>query len=239
MSAGRTLDTDARRYRRLNRTKDCAATLPVRFDVISNQSPGRRQGFTLIEVLVVISIMAMLMALLLPAIQSSREAARRTHCLNNIRNVGIAVISFASANNDRLPALSARYQETEVGWPVQLLPMLDNASLYREIRSGRSMGQGIVVPVFTCPDDSSSVGLPGGLSYAANAGYIRDGYWGENTLHDLHSIDWDQSNCGPPKDPGDTLDVQMAFSTGVFWRYRKPDTLRMRFDYISQWDGLS
>ena len=56
-----------------------------------------RRGFTLIELLVVISIIATLMSLILPAIQNAREAGRRTQCLNNIRNVTVACLNFASS----------------------------------------------------------------------------------------------------------------------------------------------
>ncbi|MCP4513457.1 MAG: type II secretion system protein, partial [Fuerstiella sp.] len=66
---------------------------------------GGRRGFTLIELLVVISIIATLMSLILPAIQNAREAGRRTQCLNNIRNVTLAALNFATSNKSRLPAL--------------------------------------------------------------------------------------------------------------------------------------
>lgn len=97
---------------------------------------ARRRGFTLIELLVVISIIATLAALILPGIQSAREAARRTTCLNNIRNIGLAMHNFASGNGGRLPRLVGEntYQDAsltfnttaEYGWPVALLPLSYN-----------------------------------------------------------------------------------------------------------------
>jgi len=95
----------------------------------------RRSGFTLIELLVVIAIIAVLIALLLPAVQAAREAARRAQCTNNLKQLGLAVHNYISAQQV-LPA-QTQYPSTapmsggwSFGWPLMLLPYLEQGPLY-------------------------------------------------------------------------------------------------------------
>jgi len=87
----------------------------------------RRAAFTLIELLVVISVIAVLIALLLPAVQQSREAARRGQCANHLKQVGLAIHNFEQVNTT-LP--SSRLGPQHATWLVQILPFMEQANLY-------------------------------------------------------------------------------------------------------------
>lgn len=131
-----------------------------------------RRGFTLIELLVVISIIATLAALILPGIQNAREAARRAECINNMRNIGMAMENFVSTHN-HFPPLGV--EPGGVGqfrpWTMSLISYLDYQALYERMAQNPAFDPStIAIKVFTCPDDFSAEG-PDGLSYVVNAGY--------------------------------------------------------------------
>src|SRR6186997_3302889 len=100
----------------------------------------RRRGFTLIELLVVIAIIAVLIALLLPAVQAAREAARRAQCVNNLKQIGLALHNYHASYNSFPSGATVGYQDpgVEDGWinwsvHAALLPYLEMTPLYNAI----------------------------------------------------------------------------------------------------------
>jgi prepilin-type N-terminal cleavage/methylation domain-containing protein len=146
-------------------------------------------AFTLVELLVVISIIGILMALILPAVQSSRAAARRTDCNNRIRQLSVACAQFAQANGSRLPP-GGNGSERHAMF-TYLLPHLEEGNLFRSIKLNELTGSAnnraarfTVVPAYICPEytedpaptDTTITGWAAGalLFYQGNGGMIDD-----------------------------------------------------------------
>jgi prepilin-type N-terminal cleavage/methylation domain-containing protein len=158
--------------------------------------PGRWRAFTLIELLVVIAIIAILVGLLLPAVQKVREAAARMQCSNNIKQLSLAVHNYAQANNDVVPpawipdtgggTFGSNFGNNNGAPPVSgtihflLLPYIEQDNIYKASMNGSGQyvanNNGVqinTVKTFVCPSDSllnTNIGRYGYAStdYAAN-----------------------------------------------------------------------
>lgn len=143
----------------------------------------RNSGFTLVELLVVIAIIGILIGMLLPAVQMVREAARRTHCLNNLKQMGLAIQNYHDTKGQIPPARAA---DGFLTWPVFLMPFAEAQNLYDRfdlLRPYADQDPQIVRqswPVMNCPSrrvggevslfevNGEPVGAVG--DYAGNAG---------------------------------------------------------------------
>jgi prepilin-type N-terminal cleavage/methylation domain-containing protein/prepilin-type processing-associated H-X9-DG protein len=114
------------------------------------KSQGRPLGFTLVELLVVIAIIGMLIALLLPAVQAARETARRTQCVNNLKQIGLAMHSYAAANRSAFPP--GRYNAPySFGWAVLVLPYLEQSALAQNFNMNANFYDPVNQPVVQTP----------------------------------------------------------------------------------------
>lgn len=92
---------------------------------------SKRNGFTLVELLVVITIIGILVGLLLPAVQNAREAGRQASCQNNLRQIGIAINAYAEVNEERFPATSGGSPKSHT-WVVRILPFIEMTNVYNK-----------------------------------------------------------------------------------------------------------
>ncbi|GAC1475904.1 MAG: DUF1559 domain-containing protein [Isosphaeraceae bacterium] len=141
-------------------------------------------GFTLIELLVVIAIIAVLIALLLPAVQAAREAARRVQCVNNLKQIGLAMHNYLESRGVLPIGQGPEPNKMYNGWSslAMMLPFLEQAPLYAalnfDIPGGSAPGtpqnvtvQNASVSVFLCPSDTDRLTSPSGHNnYVGNTG---------------------------------------------------------------------
>ncbi len=153
----------------------------------------RPTGFTLVELLVVIAIIGVLVALLLPAVQAAREAARRTQCTNNLRQVSLAMHNYHDSNRSFPIGATSAYQTDGPGvgsreqtWMIGLLPYIEQGNLYDALRpfmattpasewsnNDKVPAAGLAIPMLVCPSDPNSPKLTShwGATHDYNDGF--------------------------------------------------------------------
>jgi len=181
-----------------------------------------KKGFTLVELLVVITIIGMLMALLLPAVQSARESGRRASCQNNQKQLSLALLQYEQ-NQGQFPGYRVRIPNLQdqnaqpliASWVVPILPYLERNDIYKNWQTGTATA--VYLKGLVCPSDPPEALSPNSafLSYVANCGRP------------------DQNGAEPGNAPQ---------ANGVFFNHdvsgsNRPTT--MSLDYLSQRDGAA
>lgn len=177
----------------------------------------RRRGFTLIELLVVIAIIAVLIALLLPAVQQAREAARRTQCKNNLKQMGLAVHNYHDTFLVYPPgsiALPNGTVNTQMGWGIAILPYIDQAPLFNQYNqnlTNSDPGNNVVtkqkLPAQNCPSDPNA-----GQTIVPGSGQA-------NTNGVQMAVSSYRANAGTSNNASDFFDGQYNFANlTLAWR---------------------
>ena len=146
-----------------------------------------KRGFTIVELLVVIAIIALLVAILLPAINRARESARNLQCKNRLKQVATAANSYEGLRDGYPPhaGLIGKPVTRSVSWLVFILPQLDENKLYDAWKTLKDAElPRPFLPVLSCPSDGTAINSKPSMSYMANAGRKKD-FEGKYKHYDL------------------------------------------------------
>lgn len=183
-----------------------------------NRPTKPMRGFTLIELLVVIAIIAILIALLLPAVQQAREAARRTQCKNNLKQIGLALhnyhdiygrfpIGAQECGGANCPGGAGPANLEMYGWGAAILPQIDQGPLFNQLRIGDLHMTEVLADVnlrnllqspiagFICPSDTSPTHLMFGGQMNGGSGRHMNGNSGVGTGFRVAKSNY-VGNCG-------------------------------------------
>lgn len=216
---------------------------------IASGSKRRRVGFTLIELLVVIAIIAILLSMLLPAVQQAREAARRTQCKNNLSQVGLAIHNYDMSFEVLPPGTVSVDGEIvnepngyHLSWIVQQLPMMEQSNVFRAVdfdggaySAANQPVRSLQIPILACPSDydfrysvedigpvvaSSYAGCFGGTNTPVDDGNNGLFYRNSSTTYDaIRDGVTNTIMVGEKLNPRDTIDLGWMSGTSATLRH--------------------
>jgi len=197
--------------------------------------PRMRRAFTLVELLVVIAIIGVLIALLLPAVQAAREAARRSQCSNNLKQIGLAILNYENTHGV-IPTSSAHYPEAPesnldgsgASWMVGILPFIEQGTVFGQLETaGKAVeGHGIVsrgnreiiaspIDIFFCPSDTTKGEVRTDVWLLNRIPFATTNYGGVMGPHNLGN----SSIFGGLPDCHNFSAYKTKECSGTFWRH--------------------